>query len=146
MENIEINSERISAGEYIEFLARTDLGSQYPKERFGERIEKLVKNVGISLTARNGDGKLVGVCFAITDFAYWMFITDLGVDREYVRRGIGKRLLRSALDAAGGEKDIIMYTCVNHNAIPFYKDFGMVDASDMMEYNRVDWTEFTVGE
>lgn len=55
MENeiITIREERISAEEYIEFLKRTDLGSQYPKERFYERIPKLVKNVSISLVARN---------------------------------------------------------------------------------------------
>ena len=39
---ITIAEERISAEEYIEFLKRTDLGSQYPKERFAERISKLV--------------------------------------------------------------------------------------------------------
>ena len=43
MENITIRRERLCADEYIDFLKRTDLGSQYPKERFHERIEKLVK-------------------------------------------------------------------------------------------------------
>lgn len=52
-ERIEISEERISAEEYIDFLRRTDLGSQYPKERFEERIAKLVKTVSISLVARN---------------------------------------------------------------------------------------------
>ena len=41
MKDITIYEERISADEYIEFLKRTDLGSQYPKERFDERIRKL---------------------------------------------------------------------------------------------------------
>lgn len=35
--------------EYIEFLKRTDLGSQYPKERFEKRIAKLVDHVSISV-------------------------------------------------------------------------------------------------
>jgi hypothetical protein len=43
--NITIREERISAEEYIDFLKRTDLGSQYPKERFYERIPKLVSDV-----------------------------------------------------------------------------------------------------
>lgn len=38
---ITYKEERLSAEEYIDFLKRTDLGSQYPKERFRERIEKL---------------------------------------------------------------------------------------------------------
>lgn len=41
-ERIKILEERISAEEYIDFLKRTDLGSQYPKERFDDRIAKLV--------------------------------------------------------------------------------------------------------
>ena len=35
---ITYKEERISADEYIDFLKRTNLGSQYPKERFYERI------------------------------------------------------------------------------------------------------------
>ena len=80
-----IQSERLTAAEYIEFLRRTDLGSQYPAERFEQRVAKLVANVPVSLTARDDGGKLIGVCFGITDFAYWLFITDLGVDRDYVK-------------------------------------------------------------
>ena len=52
-ENIKITEERISAEEYIDFLKRTNLGSQYPKERFADRIAKLVTTVSISLVARN---------------------------------------------------------------------------------------------
>ena len=146
MEEIAITRERLTAAEYVEFLTRTDLGSQYPKERFRPRIAKLVKNASISLVARNDERKIVGVCFAITDFAYWMFITDLGVDRDYERRGIGRRLMEQALEAAGGEKDIIVYTLPNENAVGFYEKFGMSGSSEVMELNRVDWTPFTVGD
>ncbi len=146
MEEITITRERLTAAEYVEFLTRTDLGSQYPKERFRPRIAKLVKNASISLVARNDERKIVGVCFAITDFAYWMFITDLGVDRDYERRGIGRRLLTQALEVAGGEKDIIVYTLPNENAVGFYEKFGMSKSDEVMELNRVDWTSFTVGD
>lgn len=146
MEEITITRERLTAAEYVEFLTRTDLGSQYPKERFRQRIAKLVKNASISLIARNDERKIVGVCFAITDFAYWMFITDLGVDRDYERRGIGRRLMDKALEVAGGEKDIIVYTLPNENAVGFYEKFGMSKSDEVMELNRVDWTSFTVGD
>ncbi len=137
--------ERLSGSDYIEFLSRTDLGSQYPKERFEERIGRLVKNVQISLTARDG-GKLVGVCFGITDFCYWLLVTDLGVDRDYVHRGIGSKLLHMAHERAGGEKDIIMYLCANDNAVPFYKKNGLSFCDDVMGLINIDWTDFTVGE
>jgi hypothetical protein len=120
--NITIKEERISAEEYIEFLKRTDLGSQYPKESFYERIPKLVKNVSISLVARNEDGLAVGWLFGLTDFCYWLYVTDLGVDRNYERQGIGR----------------------DENAIPFYEKLGMKKSDDVMQYNHIEWTEWTV--
>ena len=108
--NITINSERITAEEYIDFLKKTDLGSQYPKENFDRRIEKLVKNASVSLVARNEHNEIVGVCFGITDFAYWLFITDLGVIRSCTGKGIGRQLIFKALEAAGGEDEIVMFS------------------------------------
>ena len=144
MESIIIKEERLSSSEYIDFLKRTDLGSQYPKERFYERIEKLVKNVSISLVARNENGLVVGVLFGLTDFCYWLYITDLGVDRSYERQGIGSKLIKKAHEIAGGEKDIAVYLIANENAIPFYEKLGMKKADEVMKYNHIEWTEFTV--
>ncbi len=141
---LRITSERLSAEEYIDFLKRTDLGAQYPKERFSERISKLVANASISLTARNADNTVVGVLFGLTDFAYWLYVTDLGVDRSYERQGIGKRLMKAALALAGGEKDIAVYLIANERAIPFYEKLGMKKAEDVMQYCHVEWTAFTV--
>ena len=143
-EEITFREERVSAEEYIEFLKRTDLGSQYPKERFAERIPKLVKNVSISLVARNADGLVVGVLFGLTDFCYWLYITDLGVDRAYERRGIATKLMKKAHELAGGEKDIAVYLIANENAVPFYEKLGMKRADDVMQYNHIEWTEWTV--
>ena len=141
---IDIAAERLTPDEYVDFLRRTDLGSQYPQERFEARIPRLLASASVSLAARDADGRLVGACLGITDFAYWLFITDLGVDREYARRGIGRRLMRAALEAAGGADDIIVYTCANENAVGFYEKLGMSAATDVMVYDRVQWTDFTV--
>ena len=141
---IDIHSERLTAAEYIDFLARTDLGSQYPRERFEQRIPILLESVSISLAARNEDGRLVGVLLGLTDFAYWLYVTDLGVDRAYERQGIGRRLMAEAHRLAGGEKDIAVYLIANENAVPFYEKLGMERATEVMKYDHVDWTEFTV--
>ena len=141
---ITYNEERVKAEEYIDFLKRTNLGSQYPKERFKERIEKLVKNVSISLVARNEENKIVGVLFGLTDFSYWLYVTDLGVAREYEGNSIGRTLMKKAHEIAGGEKDIAVYLVANEEAIPFYEKLGMKLSDDVMQYNKIDWTEFTV--
>lgn len=137
-ETVTIREERISAAEYIDFLKRTDLGSQYPKERFEERIPKLVRNVSISLVARNEAGKAVGVLFGLTDYCYWLYVTDLGVDRDYERQGIATRLMKTAHELAGGEKDIAVYLIANENAVPFYEKLGMKFADDVMKYNHIE--------
>ncbi len=144
MKEIIIKEERISAEDYIDFLKRTDLGSQYPKERFFDRISKLVNNASISLTARNEKGKIVGVLFGLTDFAYWLYVTDLGVDREYTGQGIGRNLMKTAHEIAGGEKDIAVYLIANKNAIPFYEKLGMEKSTDVMQYDKTEWTKFMV--
>ena len=143
-EQIRIASERVSAEEYIDFLKRTDLGSQYPRERFEARIARLVDNASIRLTARDADGLLVGALFGLTDFAYWLYVTDLGVDRRWERRGIGRQLMKAAHELAGGEADIAVYLVANERAVPFYQKLGMRRADDVMVYNRTDWTDFTV--
>ena len=70
--------------------------------------------------------------------------TDLGVDRAYERQGIGKQLMKTAHKIAGGEKDIALYLIANENAVPFYEKLGMKKADDVMQYNHIEWTEFTV--
>ena len=143
-EDIDIVSERIAPDEYVDFLRRTDLGSQYPAERFDERIPRLLANASISLAARNERGQLVGALLGLTDFAYWLYVTDLGVDRSYERRGIGARLMKTAHTLAGGEKDIAVYLIANENAVSFYEKLGMEKADDVMTYNHIEWTAFTV--
>ena len=143
-DGITIRSERISPEEYVDFLKRSDLGSQYPKERFQERIARLLNAVSLSLVARNRENRVVGVLLGLTDFSYWLYVTDLGVDRDYERRGIGRRLMKTAHRLAGGEKDIAVYLIAHEYAIPFYEKLGMERADDVMRYNHIEWTEFTV--
>lgn len=141
---VTIQERRLTPEEYIEFLKRTDLGSQYPRERFRERIPRLLEKTSLSLAAVDETGKIVGVLMGLTDFAYWLFVTDLGVDRGCVRQGIGAQLMRKAHALAGGEKDIGVYLVANSRAIPFYEKLGMEKSRDVMEYNHVEWTGFTV--
>lgn len=141
---IKIEERRLTAEEYTDFLKRSNLGSQYPKERFDERIKRLVKNVSISLVAVNESQEIIGVLFGLTDYAYWLYVTDLGVDRDYEGIGIGRRLMKKAHELAGGERDIAVYLVANDAAIPFYEKIGMEKADDVMQYNHIDWTFFTV--
>jgi hypothetical protein len=78
---------RPTSAEYIDFLRRSDLGRMYPKKDFVDRIGRLLENASATVTARH-DSQLVGVCLGVSDFAYFLFVTDLGVARGYERRGL----------------------------------------------------------
>lgn len=62
------------------------------------------EEINARLAARNAQDLLVGVLFGLTDYAYWLYITDLGVDREFTRQGIGRRLMQTAHQLAGGAR------------------------------------------
>lgn len=92
----------------------------------------------------NRKDQIVGVLFGLTDYAYWLYITDLGVDRDYLHQGIGTELIKTAHSLAGGKNDIAVYLVANENAIAFYEKLGMKKANDVMEYDHIEWTAFTV--
>lgn len=138
------DSERLDPDEYIDFLKRTDLGSQYPRQEFESRIAVVLRKVDICITARDVSGLLVGVAMGITDGAYFLFLTDLGVDRGYLRKGIGSTLLKMAHDKAGGEDDITLTTISNDGAIGFYAKNGVQNRPELMvKYCRM-WDSFVV--
>ena len=130
--------------EYIEFLKHSDLGSQYPGENFDERIERLLSHANVSLVCRNEENRIIGVLLGLSDYAYWLFVTDLGVDREYERQGIGRQLMQEAHEMCGGKSEIAVYLVANEKAIPFYEKLGMKKAEDVMEYNHISWTLYKV--
>jgi ribosomal protein S18 acetylase RimI-like enzyme len=138
------DDERLEFEEYVDFLKRTDLGSQYPKHNFEVRIRQVLIKVDICVTARNENGVLVGICFGLTDFAYFLFLTDLGVDRTYVKQGIGSKMLQMTVEKAGGEDDITVTTISNNKALGFYASCGMKNEDDLVVRYCREWESFVV--
>lgn len=134
----------MSFEEYYDFLKRSDLGSQYPQENFEKRIRKLLTTRSVAITARNSQRKLIGVAFGITDFAYFLFLTDLGVDRSYTKQGIGSELMVRILEAVGGEDEITVVTVANEKATDFYKKCGYISENCLFWKPCKLWSEFKV--
>ena len=53
-------------------------------------------------------------------------------------------MIKTAHSLAGGKNDIAVYLVANENAIAFYEKLGMKKANDVMDYNHIKWTPFTV--
>ncbi len=79
-----------------------------------------------------------------TEYIDFLKHTDLGVVRDCTGMGIGTALLRRLHEIAGGEDNIIMYTCYNENALGFYEELGMEKPDDAVVLNKIQWTDYTV--
>ena len=68
---------KLSLEEFRSVLVRSTLGERRPIDE-PERLEAMVKNADLIITARDGD-KLVGVARSLTDFQYCTYLSDLAV-------------------------------------------------------------------
>lgn len=71
------------------------------------RLKKMLDNANLIITAWDGD-KLVGIARALTDFSYCCYLSDLAVDREYQKQGIGQELVTEVLRQIGDESMILL--------------------------------------
>jgi ribosomal protein S18 acetylase RimI-like enzyme len=88
----------LNADEFIDVLNRSTLGERRPVNDM-ERIKDMCQNANLIVTARS-NGKLVGIARSLSDFAFCTYLSDLAVDEQYQKMGIGVRLILIAAPAA----------------------------------------------
>jgi ribosomal protein S18 acetylase RimI-like enzyme len=113
----------LPADEFIDVLRRSTLAERRPVDEL-ERIAVMLKNASVVITARNSEGMLVGVSRAITDFAFCTYLSDLAVDVDYQRQGIGKRLIKETHLVAGKKTRLILLSAPA--AESYYPHIGMI--------------------
>lgn len=84
--------EKLTIEEFKSVLISSTLGERRPVDE-PERLAKMLEHGNLIITARD-DGKLVGISRSFTDFSFCTYLSDLAVDLEYQKSGIGKELLR----------------------------------------------------
>jgi GNAT superfamily N-acetyltransferase len=110
----------IGPAEFKDVLIRSTLGERRPVDDF-DRLKKMCENANFIVTARL-DGKLIGVARSITDFAYCTYLSDLAVDKDYQKKGIGKRLIKETKKMAPQAKIILLSAPA---AVDYYPKIGM---------------------
>jgi len=118
--HLESHSE-IRPEEFIDLLERSTLAERRPVNE-AETIRRMLKHADIIVTARAG-GLLVGISRAITDYSFCTYLSDLAVDLEYQRRGIGKELIARTHEAAGRNTTLILLAAPK--ARTYYPHVGM---------------------
>lgn len=112
----------LTADAFIDVLHRSGLAERRPvADR--PRVEAMLRNAGLIVTARNGDGDLIGVARSVTDFAFCCYLSDLAVDRACQGSGIGKELMRRTRAAVGEGVTCLLLSAPK--AVTFYEAAGM---------------------
>ncbi len=98
---------QLDVSEFVDVLGRSTLAERRPVDDL-PRIEQMLANADVIATARTTEGRLIGVSRAITDQVYCTYLSDLAVDIDHQRRGIGKRLINETHAAAGLQTKLIL--------------------------------------
>ena len=98
--------ERITPEQFIDILRRSTLAERRPVDD-PECIKGMLEHANLVCTAWDGE-KLVGVARSVTDFAYCCYLSDLAVDDEYQKRGIGRALIQLTQSSLGKKATVIL--------------------------------------
>lgn len=121
MEEILYSVEKsLDADEFIEVLKSSTLAERRPIDD-EQRIASMCINANLIVTARL-NGKLIGVARSITDFVYCTYLSDLAVDKQFQKKGIGKRLIEETKKQTSQAKLILLAAPA---AEDFYPKIGM---------------------
>ncbi|MBV8140732.1 MAG: GNAT family N-acetyltransferase [Verrucomicrobia bacterium] len=97
---------QITESEFVDLLKRSTLAERRPIDN-PNCVRAMLRHSNLLCTAWD-DGKLVGVARSVTDFEYCCYLSDLAVDKEYQRIGIGKGLIRLTQSRLGEKAKIIL--------------------------------------
>ena len=98
------------------------------------RIARMFETSNLIFSAWDA-GKLVGLARALTDFSYCCYLSDLAVDRDFQRRGIGRELIRRIQDEIGGEVSLILLSAPG--AMSYYPTLAFSRIENGFIVNRV---------
>ncbi|PMC40528.1 GNAT family N-acetyltransferase [Bacillus sp. UMB0899] len=85
------------------------------------RLQRMIEKADIIITARC-DGKVIGIARAITDFNYCCYLSDLAIDKEHQKQGIGKELVRLLQEEIGEEVSLLLLA--SQQAMEYYPKIG----------------------
>ena len=111
----------LSADEFIDLLVRSTLAERRPIHDI-KTISEMLANASIIITARI-DGRLVGISRALSDFSFCTYLSDLAVDADYQRRGIGRELISRTHEEAGRHTMLILVAAPK--ARDYYPHIGL---------------------
>jgi len=99
-------SAPVSPETFADLLRRSTLAERRPVDDL-PCLHAMLQHANLLCTAWDGQ-KLVGVARSITDFEYCCYLSDLAVDADYQRKGIGRELVRLTQEKLGPRAKIVL--------------------------------------
>jgi GNAT superfamily N-acetyltransferase len=97
------------------------------------RIRRMRDGANLWVTAWEGLA-IVGVVRALTDGAFCCYVSDVGVRRDYQRKGIGREMLRRLRAQQGDE--VMVLLLANPNARDYYGKVGFHHVGNAWKISR----------
>lgn len=112
----------LSTDEFIDILQRSRLAERRPVD---DRacVDAMLAHSNLLITAWDGE-RLVGVARSVTDFGYCCYLSDLAIDVDYQRRGIGRELIEHTRRQLGPRARIILLSAPA--AADYYPHIGFL--------------------
>ncbi|RDH81491.1 MAG: GNAT family N-acetyltransferase [endosymbiont of Galathealinum brachiosum] len=110
----------ITTEQFIDLLKRSTLAERRPVNNY-KCMQGMINNSNLIVSAWDKD-KLIGIARSISDFHYVCYLSDLAIDKEYQKKGIGLKLQIFTQEQLGPECKLILISAPDAN--PYYKHIG----------------------
>ncbi|MEO9297442.1 GNAT family N-acetyltransferase [Devosia alba] len=125
----------LTAADYIACVGATTLGQGRPLAN-PDRIQAMLDNADLLITARDAGGALLGLLRAITDWHWVCYCIDLAVIEGQQGKHIGQTLLDTATELLGPKISIVLLS--KPDAEGFYRHIGMTEPMAAFMRPRID--------
>lgn len=111
---------KISLEQFRDVLNRSSLGARRP---VGDSpcLQGMLDHASLLVTCWS-DELLVGVARSVTDFSYCCYLSDLAVDEDFQKQGIGTRLIALTQEQLGPRCSLILLSAPA--AVKYYPHIG----------------------
>lgn len=99
------------------------------------RIARMLAGANLTLSAWDS-GQLVGVCRALTDHSYCCYVSELAVDPDYQKRGIGEAFISTLRQTLGDEVSLILLSVPEAMAYYPRQGFTLADNAFVLKRRR----------
>ena len=127
----------LTAAEYVACVGATTLAAGRPLGN-PARLQAMLDNTDLLVTARDDAGSLLGLFRAITDWHWVCYCIDLAVVQDQQGRHIGQTLLDTAAELLGPRVAIVLLS--KPDAEGFYRHIGMTEPMAAFMRPRTDRT------